>query len=326
MTDRRDAPESALEESTPEAPARPRSTVAASTPSPLRPRLGRLALALGSLVVVLGIGWEAWSRIADWVHRHPEYQITLEEIDLIPPPPASLKGGRQALLRQIAANWGLGSTISALGCRPDDLARRLALSSSWIEAVEQVAILGHPPRLRVALRYRHPVAVLAIAGGGWIYLDRHGVVLPPAEVDPQQAGPLIAVRGWSGPIDPRPGLSLAPPGSESETRLRAAVRLCEFFQQQTARQLGQPRIVAVNLRYGPTSLYAQTDWGLWVLWGEAPGEETPGNLDANRKWQLLRIWLETHPPDPSITSDSYLIFTAESARLERFTVGGRSSD
>lgn len=328
MTDRRDAPEPAIAEAAEPAPARPTRSKPEPPRRVARPRAARAVIALSALALAAAAVRELSTRLAGWLHQRPEYEIALDAIELVPPPPACLKGGRDALLRQVAATSGLGDSIAALAARPDDLARRFALGSPWIEAVDQVAIEGHPPGLRVALRYREPVAALTVAGGGRVYLDRHGVVLPAAEIDTARLRPLVALSGWTGPIEPRPGLGLAPPGSEAETRLRAATRLCAFLQERAALNTpARPRVVAVNMRYGASLLYVQTDRGLWALWGEAPGQESPGQTDANRKWDQLCAWLAAHPEDAATASPGrYLVFTNDGARLESNRVEPRSGD
>jgi len=279
-------------------------------------------LTLGLLVSVAALlvatGWLNTAR--DWLAARPEYQVRWSEVKLEPAPPDYIRSGSAGVLAGVRKRLGNRESISSLGQAWSELAHAIPLGSPWVEEVKSIVVSSYPNQLKIELVYRQPVAVLNVPGntGGKIVLDRQGVVLPIDDVDLKRAGSLIRIDGLSGPLEPRPGLTLVSSGSPDEPRLEAALKLTNFAMSQSESHSTQPEpslLQAVNLRYGNRQIFAQTRDGLWVLWGDAPDLEPAGSLNALQKWNFLRDWLANHAPVAD-RPGSYLVFTTNGAALQ----------
>ncbi len=275
----------------------------------------RVMIVAVALAVLLAVGYRSFRLATAWLHDQPQHRLPFSEIELDPNPPSYIKLGRVGLLEQVRQRANLPESLAVLEVDLGKLARAFAVYSPWVEQVDGIR-RDYPNRLVVQLTYRRPVAFLLEGSPEPIVLDRHGVVLPLKEIDPGTLLELIKIVNVAGPFEPSPGKMLAPAGSDTEVKLRAATELAWFFQRNTPDRLpslSPVRVTQVNLKFGEKSLYARTAAGLWVLWGDAPGHEPPGSPGATRKWEFLQDWVARHPPpyDPG----DYLVFTRERALL-----------
>ncbi len=305
------------------APPRSESVLARLWPSlPLsvrRPeRLAALILGLGVLLVGL---WEGSLALRDWLHAQPAHQLPFDNLILEPPPPTYIKIGKPGILSHIRQRAHLPQHLAVLNLDLGELARAITLHEPWIRSVDQIE-RGYPNRLIVRVTYREPVALAHLARAGNVVLDRDGVVLESSEIDPIAAGSLIAITDLDtpeNPLDPRVGVSLGAPGSESEALVASAVKLADYLRRQTRGGPDQPRspiaFKQVSAVEGAHTLSAMTTEGLWVRWLSAPGSERDGEPTASAKWSMLTERLAR--PEDRIPSNPYVYveFTRDGARL-----------
>jgi hypothetical protein len=240
-----------------------------------------------------------------WLIAQRSYQIPFDEIQLASPLPEWYRGGARAFLESVRERAGVSETVPVLDMTPEQV-KVMFVQSPWVESVVRVS---YPPlALRVELQYREPVAQVTIPGDEPYLLDRSATILPRMDVDLERlkrSGPLVAIHGsrLTAPLDPRPGATWKPKGgiadvtSEGNGRIPAAARLAAFLvNKMRAAGSSLPPALAVR-RIDPTDphgrgLFMLNGEDTWILWGETPGEETRGQLDAEGKWALLRLWSE----------------------------------
>ena len=259
-----------------------------------------------------------------WLGEQPPYQVPFESILLDPPPPAWYRGGPAGFLKDVRRASRMSEKIPVLGLRDEVLKRVFENNSPWIERVERVEY--RPLGVTVRLVYRRPVALVETSSHNVHLVDASGIILPREDLD-ADLGRFVKDRGLleingvglSDPRDPRPGLAWQPgpgatdavPGNEL---IPAAARLAGFLVDHI-RSLDVTRQHALGIRYiNPMDplgrgLFLKNDEDTPILWGAAPGDEGPGSLTAEEKWEKLCAWSERGRPKP-IPSDDYWEITA----------------
>jgi hypothetical protein len=278
-------------------------------------------LAAGALLIVLVtafgyLGNQSVRSAVAWLHRQPQYQIRFLDIQLQEAPPPWFRGGVDAFLRQVRENAKEDEVLAVLDLPQD----RIELDFKQFPWVDNVLRVEYPPQgINVHLAYKTPVAMIPSPGGEALLLDRKGHLLPADDVDLARLGPLIKIsdRGLAHPAGAQTGHGIwkaAVLGVEGERLERAVLRAARLagFVQDRARASEvhtNPaiRVLAIWATH-PSGLFLQTAEGNMVLWGEAPGEEAPGALEASEKWELLKKWAKT-PSRPSLPQGDYWAFT-----------------
>jgi hypothetical protein len=200
------------------------------------------------------------------------YQIAFADIDCVPPPHES----RPVFLDEVQYFAGLPNSVCVLD---DGLPARLSAAFArhpWVDEVKGVEITA-PRRVRVQLVYR--VAALTVALGDGIDrpVDRHGVRLPAAAVDPE-------VPVLRGDLRPPAGLEGQLWGDE---RVAAAARtawLLAPYQDRLHLQTFEAASESLILSGAPNR----------VLWGAAPGSEPLGEASAEVKVRRLLDLIARH--------------------------------
>ena len=267
----------------PSGPGRRSGRLEASARSGARkPSPTRLGLALGLGLALVGLLAVGAPRAIRWVvarlHARPEHQIAFAEIELVPPPPAWIKGGAVGLLEEARRGANMPERFGALDIDKARIRNALALHSPWVRAVDRVE-LSYPNRIAVAIRYREPVAFTYWKAGDPTFdLDAEGVILPRFDAEGRRAAGMVPIAAEDRrPIDARPGRywsSIGPGGEvrEPDPPIRDATALARF------------------LRSGPIA--------------EAEDDLPPG-------WAIGKIYLP-RGPDPSL----FVVTRAEPGRPE----------
>jgi hypothetical protein len=265
----------------------------------------RLIVAL----VISGSGlllWVAFRTTHAWLVAQPLYQLPFDQIE-ITPPPEWIRGGRQAFLKSVQERAGISKPLPLLDLEKEQV-KAIFLGSPWVENV----LVSHPPLgLSVELQYREPVAWVQVDGEKapdfYYLIDRNATILPRSDVDPEwlkRRGPLVVIRGNGllSPLDPRPGTIWKPKAGvgdivEGNLRIPSAAKLAGFLADKV-RSDGSSLPPALQIcQMDPTDprgrgLFLWNGEDTWILWGGAPGDESPGELVAEEKWAMLRSWSE----------------------------------
>ncbi len=255
-------------------------------------------LFLAGVALIGYLGTQALRTMVRWLHQQPQYQVKFLDIRLQDEPPAWFRGGSQAFLRQVRENVKEAEVLPVLDLETEQIDRDFKLFP-WVDHVTRVE---YPPRgITVHLVYKQPVATIPFPPGEHVILDRNSHILPVKDIDTEKLGLLIRITGTGldQPVtDNRPGRawrSSAPAAEASrlERCVLGAARLAGFLQEtDRARKAASVRalrvltIVATDRR----GLFIQNAEGAMIYWGEAPGSEASGNLEAKEKWEMLKKW------------------------------------
>jgi hypothetical protein len=239
----------------------------------------------GSLSIVLAVGYGghvAWKHFLPTVARHPQFQITAENIHITPPPPWIRADVKAEVLRDAA----LVGTLSVI----DDhvrLQRRVRDAFAfhpWVAAVGQIKI-GLPASLEVELRYRQPVAAVESVDGqtvSYLPIDATGVRLPDADFSDFERRSLPRISGVAG----RPSIGESWSDERVTSAATLAARLADIWSQLRLVEIVPSMHAQVR---GDASFYAfeiVTSGGTRIVWGAAPGREqeaAESPFDAKRK-------------------------------------------
>ena len=220
--------------------------------------LGVGLLLLSAVIVLGGFALRA-------LHGQERYQVAFADVDCLPPPHES----RAEFLEEVQYFARLPDSVCVLD---DGLPARLSAAFArhpWVEEVKGVEIKA-PGRVRVRLVYRIAALTVALGDGIDRPVDRNGVRLPAAAVDP-------AVPVLRGDLRPPAGLEGQFWGDE---RVAAAARtawLLAPYQDRLHLQtfVAEPdRLILSGAPYR-------------VLWGAPPGGEPLGEAGAEVKVRRL---------------------------------------
>jgi hypothetical protein len=249
--------------------------------------------------------WFIFRTTNAWLVAQPLYQLPFDQIE-ITPPPEWIRGGRQAFLKSVQERAGISKPLPLLDLEKEQV-KAIFLGSPWVASVR----VSRPPLgLSVELQYREPVAWVQVEGekGTETHLiDWKSTILPRNDVDPEwlkRRGPLVVIRGNGllSPLDSQPGKIWKPKAGIADIaggnlRIPSAAKLAGFLVEKM-RTAGKSLTPALQIRrIDPTDsegrgLFLRNGEDTWIVWGGAPGEESPEQPVADEKWAMLRLWSE----------------------------------
>jgi len=280
----------------------------------LRPRVWALLLLLLVLGVAAHFGWRRNKRT---ISRHPQYVVAAEAIHITPTPPWI----RSDVKTQVLRDAGLVGTVSVLD-EWDALARRVKDAFEfhpWVASVERIR-KSLPAALDIELKYRRPIAAVESSdsnGVTYLPVDEHGVRLPETDLTDAERRYLPRISGITG--RPLVGDVWADPrvlgGAKLITALVDDWKVLKLVEI-TAALPSSPQ--ADSPRY---TFEMITTGGTRILWGAAPGDETPaGESTFDEKRRRLLDYAGQHGKleaiDGPATIDvrSELVVTPRTAR------------
>jgi hypothetical protein len=248
------------------------------------------ALFLGVLIV---LGKAA----RDALRGSERTSIAFADIDCPPPPGQE----RADFLGEVQYLGGLPDRVNVLD---DGLAERLAEAFAkhpWVEKVERVEVKP-PKQVRVQVVYRTPVLAVKIAGnakppGGLRLIearsgmgsnmlvfgrtvDGNGLLLPVRATVP-------GIALLLNDVTPPTGTAGTPWGDPT---VEAAARTAGVLQTHQAKL----ELVYLEAKEGEFVLYTPAPTDNRVLWGHAPGSESPEEAPAEEKVKRLLDYIEQH--------------------------------
>jgi hypothetical protein len=292
----------------------------AAVPGRQRPRFLLRPRVWGGLLFFAGLGYGGhylWQRSEPAVARHPQYQLTADNIHITPPPPWI----RSDVKAQVLRDARLMGSVSVLDDW-DTLSRRVKEAFEfhpWVASVERIT-KGVPATLQVELKYRRPVAAVEsgdAAGVSLLPVDEHAVRLPEADLTETERRYLPRISGVTG--RPLVGDVWNDPRVMGGARLAAS--LADVWQQ-----LRLVEILAVlrSSPYEESQAYnfeIITTGGTRIVWGAAPGQETAtgeSTFDEKRKrlldYTAQHGQLESIDGPASIDVRSDLVVTPRTAK------------
>jgi hypothetical protein len=278
--------------------------------------------ALAASVLVAAGAFHGVKNLKVWVIRKSPLTLTADDVSLQPEAPKWLIDGRERVVAQIPELGRTDDPANLLELDANEIAKRLRMGMPWLESVESVH-LRYPGTLEIRATFRRPLMALKLKDQGVVLLDRHGVILPEADVRKDMSESLIefnfpdtlvqdvAARGGKSPFD-------IPVGQIWEdVRVGEALRLAKFLtDKQQIRSSSKKLIRHITAVDVKDRLIVRTVDGLWIMWGRPPGDESPGEPDAETKWRHLMTWLESaNMPTGVNLNKAILVFEKDRAVL-----------
>ena len=264
-------------------------------------------------LLLIGIGtlvagsYSVWQFIWPRVQTRPEYQISLSDIWITPPPPWI----QSKLITDIHRWNDLPETLSLLD---HNLTKKLAHVFSrhpWIQTVNEVRIT-QPGRVEVRVDYRKPVAVVETSKGsftisaGAVLLPREGLVSSTDRPYPVIAGinkspDLPEGHVWDDPLV-QGGAQLAEILIPHWNSLQL-----ESLEATLLNSVEEPESQPDEIPRNPSSetkdrtrdtrksegLYSLiTKGGTRIIWGRSPNTSHPAEIPAQEKIVRLQEYVE----------------------------------
>jgi hypothetical protein len=265
----------------------------------LRHAKGLLLVPLLLTVVIAGIYWR-WQVLRQTAPTSTHYGITPADIEVVP---RSDWIDRHDLLRKVVRDASLDDRLSLLDA---DLTERISLAlrdHPWVKRVKRVEKF-HPPRIKVTIEYRKPVAMVVRPDGAGpsdeFVVDSNGIRLPVTDyvVDRKPLEYLAQIRNVP--------MNVPPIGKQWEDgRVVGAAEIASAigpFWKDFSLLAIEPSAQPVP---GSTHTYTfdlVTRGGQKIPWGRQPvGEAIDSDVapepTADSKVQKLKNYVEKHGVD-----------------------------
>lgn len=247
---------------------------------------------LAGLIVAAFFAWKHWARPILNVTLH---QLTPDNVQISPAPPW--------IRSDIKAEVFRDGSLAHASALETDLTPRIAHAFEmhpWVAEVTRVSKQA-PANVVVDLAYRQPVAWVEVPEGMFgqqgqaaLPVDSKSVLLPQADFTPDDLGLFIR-------IDIENLSMCGPTGTPwGDPRVEGAAAIASLLGEQW-RELGLYEIKAMA-DYSQANAPARTRYELYtpnakrLIWGSAPGLETPGEPLAATKMRLLREYVQRRGP------------------------------
>lgn len=237
-----------------------------------------------SLVAGVCAVWPYMAQKLPSLSGRAEYRLAFHQIQVTPPPSRPVP---ENLVQQVEELSELPSDFSLLDNQLTSEVMKAFRRHPWISNVVRVQ-KSFPASVVVQVQYRRPVAMVEIAAGR-VPIDVHAVVLPSADFSASEASQFPLIRNVASVSPAQPGMTWNNPG------LIAAARMAALLEDRWKAL----RLEAIVIPRNVTSATDPTDiplelvalGGSKILWGRAPGNDHPGELDATQKIRRLEKYL-----------------------------------
>ena len=252
---------------------------------------------VGALAIAASAVW-AWSNHSHHLTTDPDYVVTPDRIELIPPPPADLPGDIKLQALRVASLDG------SLPLLDRELARRLAQAFAlhpWIEKVERVE-KRYPAHVFVLVVYRQPSLLVEVRNQAYA-VDRHGILLPGDDVKRFDSSKLPRLQGGTNPPAAPSGLPWGDPIVHAAARLARLLSdsAWEKYGMTGIRQVPRTSLLASSEETPESEFEILTKDGLKIVWGHAPGSEVRGEARAEQKLRDMFGYFAKNPsPNPLV--------------------------
>lgn len=283
----------------------------------------QLAGSLAASVILGSASIHGLKNLRTWVESQSDFQILPDQIIITPEPPEWLEGARDTVIDLLPELAEPGHGLSSLSFNAEELSRRINLQVPWIEKVQSIEI-RHPARLLIQAQFRNPLMSLTLPDRERILLDRFGVVLSSKRVQKERLESVIEFNYAARLIDMverRGGKNptTMPEGDVwSDPRVTQALNLAEFlYRKQAPGKSGRQMFRLIDAVTVSDRIILRTVDGLWIVWGMPPGEEIPGEPNADAKWKMMMDWLDKNSHATQFDLErAMLLFEKERAVLK----------
>ena len=239
------------------------------------------------VVAVVATLWPCWPRFQQTLPElevRPEYAVGVAQISITPPP----RWVPEDVVDRVFRRAEFGDSLSLQDPR---LSEKIALAFHtypWIERLVKVS-KSYPARVTVEVVYREPVAMVKLVSGGYLPVDRHGVLLPTSDFNRADIDrhPHI-VNVTSPPI--RRGEAWGDPAVAGAAELADVLTRSEGEQASWWKALGLKSIIApssVGIDAADLQYRLETSGGSQIVWGRAPSTDYPAELQVAQKLERM---------------------------------------
>jgi hypothetical protein len=217
---------------------------------------------------------------------------------------------------------------STLSFNLEEYSRRIRIRMPWVERLNAIDLKPNG-QMEISAEYRRPLMALTLPDEPQILLDRHATVLRSADVRKDILDQMIefnyaarlvqqsAERGSKVPAKLRPGELWDDP------KVLESLRLAEFItKKSTTGNRSRSIFRLIDCSSVRDTLLLRTTDRLWVVWGQSPGHEKPGEPDAESKWKFLANWLRDNSGQYHFDLErSMILFEKDRAVLTTINAG-----
>ncbi|MCA9189648.1 MAG: hypothetical protein R3E01_03815 [Pirellulaceae bacterium] len=268
-------------------------------PGPIRGNAARMSVAV-VILVGLALGTHhLWKTYAHRVLESPQHRLTLENLEITPPP--------DWITSDIRHDVFVGNSLAQYNIEHQELTiqlRQAFRNHPWVRDIGDIC-KRYGGKVTVDLHYRRPVAVVKVvteSRAGVLPIDGDAVRLPNDDVDLTDPQAVAAAEQRFGSY-PRIWIDntfpIGPPGTPwGDPRVADAVQIITNIGAYWSK-LDLFAIDAIDdqTRIGSdssTTLYRLfTHNNTRILWGHAPGREAPGEPKLPEKLKRLVNWLQS---------------------------------
>ena len=274
----------------------------------------KLAAGLATSIIATASSVHGFRALKAWVTYQPEFAINPDRITLSPEPPPWLLQGRDSILALLSELADPAVPPTTLNFDVAEYGRRISLRLPWIERINAIAMKPHG-LLEIKLAYRRPLMALTLPDAPQILMDRQGTVLKATDVRKDMLENMIEFnyaarmvqqvvqRGGNSPD------TLSPGDVWEDPRVIESLKLADFI---TAKSTSPQRLKSIVRLIDCTSvrdtLLLRTTDRLWIVWGQPPGHEKPGEPNAETKWKYLAAWLTENSGKYNFDLERSMIF------------------
>lgn len=240
-----------------------------------------------AVIALLWLCWPLISRQMPDLENREEYSIGVSQI-VVTPPPRWVPGD---IVEKVYERAGFDDSLSLLDPALSEKVALAFYTYPWVERLKQVR-KSFPARVYVEVVYRKPVAMVEVAGGGYLPVDRHGFLLPDQDFSMSDIDRYPLIRGISTvPLNIQ-GRSWGDPAVTGAAQLAAVL--------SEANDTGQPwwHVLELETILAPSRVTADDEvddlqfqitsrGGSMIVWGRSPETKHPGELTVAKKLQRL---------------------------------------
>ncbi|MCR9198603.1 MAG: hypothetical protein NXI04_08175 [Planctomycetaceae bacterium] len=243
-----------------------------------------LPLCLAAAVATVWLCWPTFREQLPSLEVRPEYAVGVEQISITPPP----RWVPEDLVERVFQRAEFGDTLSLQDPR---LSEKVALAFHtypWIERLVKVT-KSYPARVSVEVVYREPVAMVKLVSGGYLPVDRHGVLLPTSDFNRADIDRYPHVTNVTS-IPIRRGEPWGDPAVAGAAELAGVLTMSDGEQASWWKALGLKAIIApsgVNTEVAELQYRLETSGGSQIVWGRAPSTDYPAELTVAQKLERM---------------------------------------